>query len=35
MDARTIDNLELTDPSAETKNLIARWRDIVEPGVYR
>ena len=24
MDAYTIDNLELTDPSAETRNLIAR-----------
>ena len=35
MDARTIYNLELADPSAETRNLIARWRDIVKPGVYR
>ena len=35
MDAHTIDNLELTDPSAETRNLIARWREIVKPGVYR
>ena len=35
MDAHTIDNLERTDPSAETRNLIARWRDIVKPGVYR
>ena len=35
MDACTIDNLELADPSAETRNLIARWRDIVKPGVYR
>ena len=35
MDAHTIDNLERTDPSAETRNLIARWRDIVQPGVYR
>ena len=35
MDAHTIDNLELADPSAETRNLIARWRDIVKPGVYR
>ena len=34
-DQTTIDNLERTDPSAETRNLIARWRDIVEPGVYR
>ena len=35
MDARTIDSLELADLSAETRNLIARWRDIVKPGVYR
>ena len=35
MDAHTIDNLERTDPSAETINLTARWRDIVKPGVYR
>ena len=35
MDARTIDNLELADPSAETRNLIARWRDIVKRGVIR
>ena len=35
MEAHTIDNLERTDPSAETINLIARWRDIVKPGVYR
>ena len=35
MDAHTIDNLELADPPAETRNLIARWRDIVKPGVYR
>ena len=35
MDARTIDNLEAADPSAETRQLIARWRDIVKPGIYR
>ena len=35
MDARTIDNLERADKSAETRYLIARWRDIVKPGVYR
>ena len=34
MDARTIDNLELADLSAETSNLIARRRDIYKPGVY-
>ena len=35
MDARTIDNLEAADSSAETRQLIARWRDIVKPGIYR
>ena len=35
MDARTIDNLEQADKSAETRYLIARWRDIVKLGVYR
>ena len=35
MDARAIDNLELADPSAEIRNLIARWRDIAKPGVNR
>ena len=35
MDARTNDNLEIADPSVETRNLIARWRDIVKPGMYR
>ena len=35
MDARTIDNLERADNSAETRNLLARWRDIVKPLVYR
>ena len=35
MDARTIDNLELADHSAETRNLVTHWRDIVKPGVYR
>ena len=35
MDARTIDNLEAADPSAETRQLIARWRDIVKPGIHR
>ena len=35
LNARTINNLELADPSAETRNLIARWRNIVKPGVYR
>ena len=35
MDAETIDNLERADNSAGTRYLIARWRDIVKPGVYR
>ena len=35
MDARTIDNLEQADPSAERRHLVARWRDIVKPGIYR
>ena len=35
MDATTVNNLEIADPSAETRNLIARWRDIVKPGIYR
>ena len=35
MDARTIDNLEGAGPSAENRQLIARWRDIVKPGIYR
>ena len=29
MDARTIDNLEFT--SAETRTLLARWRDMLNP----
>ena len=35
MDARTIDNLEATDSSPETTELIQQWRDIVKPGIYR
>ena len=35
MDAQTINNLELADSSAETRNLTARWRAIVKPGVNR
>ena len=27
--------MELADPPAKTRNLIARWREIVKPGVYR
>ena len=35
MDEKTTNNIELADSSAKTRNLIARWRDIVKPGVYR
>ena len=35
MDARTIDNLEQADLSLETKHFVARWREIVKPGIYR
>ena len=35
MDDRTIDNLEIADLSAENRQLIVRWRDIVKPGIYR
>ena len=35
MDARTNDNLEATDSSPETTELIQRWRDIVKPGNCR
>ena len=35
MDAKIIDNLERIDSSQETANLIARWRNIVKPGIYR
>ena len=35
-DARAIDNfLEIADSSAETRNLIARWKEIVKPGIFR
>ena len=33
MDARTIDNLEPVESSAETRHLITSWRDIVKPGI--
>ena len=35
MDTRTINNLEATDSSPETTELIQRWRDIVKPVIYR
>ena len=34
-DVRTIDNLEIANPSPETSNLNARWGDIVELDIYR
>ena len=30
-----MNNLEIADPSAETRQLIARWREIVKPSIYR
>ena len=35
MEAQTINNLELADSFAKTRNLIDRWQDIVKPVVYR
>ena len=35
MDIRTIDHIAATDSSAETTELIQRWKDIVKPGIYR
>ena len=35
MDIRTIDHTAATDSSAETTELIQRWKDIVKPGIYR
>ena len=35
MDVGTIHNLESASPSAETRNLIARWREIFKPDIYR
>ena len=35
MDVRTIDNLAAVDSSAETTELIQRWKEIVKPGIYR
>ena len=35
MDARTIDNTAAVDSSAETTEIIKRWKEIVKPGVYR
>ena len=30
-----IDNIEMSNPSAEVTELITQWREIVEPGIYR
>ena len=35
MDIKTIDNLAAVDSSAETTELIQRWKEIVKPGIYR
>ena len=35
MDVKTIDNLAAVDSSAETTELIQRWKEIVKPGIYR
>ena len=35
MDVKTLDNLATVDFSAETNQLIQRWKEIVKPGIYR
>ena len=35
MDANTINEIEASNPTAETIELINRWREIVKPGIYR
>ena len=35
MDARVIENIEASNPFAEVIELIARWTEIVKPGIYR
>ena len=35
MDVRTIDNLAAVHSSAETTELIQRWKEIVKTGIYR
>ena len=35
MDAITINEIESANPTAETIELINRWREIVKPGIYR
>ena len=34
MDARMIDSIEASNPSAETTELINRWKEVVKPGIY-
>ena len=34
MDVKTIDNLAAVDSSAETTELIQRWKEIVKPGIH-
>ena len=35
MDARLIDNIEASNTSFEVTELITRWREIVQHGIYR
>ena len=35
MDAKTDDNSEASNPSAEATDLMIRWRKIAKPGIYR
>ena len=35
MDVKTLDHLAAADFSAETNQLIQRWKEIVKPGIYR
>ena len=35
MDANTINEIEPSNPTAETIELLNRWREIVKPGIYR
>ena len=35
MDSKTIDNITAIDSSIETTELIQRWKDIVQRGIYR
>ena len=35
MDANIINEIEASNPTAETIELINHWREIVKPGIYR